>query len=83
MRNIYYNYIYESKPTDTYSLTSTQININSVDNIDQKMYSLLLINSFFLIGHTDTIVLKKYDVNTMLIESNFSPIAICVFKNKR
>lgn len=82
LRNIYFDYVRESKATDTYSLISTQINIDSIDNMDWKMSSLLLMNSFFLSGHTDTLVLKKYDEKTMLIESNQSPIAICVFKNE-
>jgi len=80
LRNIYYDYVHESKMTDTYSLTSRQINIDSIDNMDWHISSLLLMNSFFLTGHTDTLVLKKYDDNTMLIESNQSPITLCVFK---
>ena len=80
LRNIYFNYIHESKSTSTYSLTSSQINIDSVDNMDWQISSLLLMNSFFLTGHTDTLALKKYDDNTLLIESNQSPIALCVFK---
>lgn len=82
LRNIYFDYVHESKSTDTYSLTSTQINIDSLDTMDWKMSSLLLMNSFFLTGHTDTLVLKKYDENTMLIESNQSPIMMCVFKSE-
>jgi len=66
--------------TDTYSMTSRQINIDSIDNMDWGISSLLMINSFFLTGHTDTMVLKKYDDNTMLIESNQSSFALCVFK---
>ena len=81
LRNIYYRYVHESKYTNTYSLTSTQINTDSVDNMDWKMSSLLLMNSFFMAGQTDTLVLKKYDDNTMLIESNQSPLTMCVFKN--
>jgi hypothetical protein len=80
LRNIYYDYVQESKMTDTYSMTSSQINIDSIDNMDWGISSLLLINSFFLAGHTDTMVLKKYDNNTMLIENNQSPFALCVFK---
>ena len=80
LRNIYYDYIHEGKSSGTYSLTSTQINIDSVDNMDWKMSSLLLMNSFFLTGHTDTLALKKYDDNTLLIESNQSPVTLCVFK---
>lgn len=80
LRNIYYDYIHVSTNSSTYSLTSSQINIDSVDNMDWQISSLLLINSFFLTGHTDTLVLKKYDNSTLLIESNQSPIALCVFK---
>lgn len=80
LRNIYYDYIQESKATNTYSLTSRQINIDSVDDMDWHMSSLLLMNSFFLTGHTDTLMLKKYDNNTMLIENNQSPFALCVFR---
>lgn len=80
LRNIYYDYVLESKVTDTYSMTSRQINIDSIDNMDWGISSLLMINSFFLTGHTDTMVLKKYDDNTMLIESNQSSFALCVFK---
>lgn len=80
LRNIYYHYVHESKSTNTYSLTSRQINIDSVDDMDWGISSLLLMNSFFLSGHTDTLVLKKYDDNTLLIESNQSPFALCVFK---
>ncbi|MFD3249957.1 hypothetical protein [Rahnella aquatilis] len=80
LRNIYYDYIHESTHSSTYSLTSSQINIDSVDNMDWQISSLLLLNSFFLTGHTDTLALKKYDDNTLLIESNQSPVALCVFK---
>ncbi|CAM3966740.1 FidL-like protein [Rahnella bruchi] len=79
LRNIYYDHVQESKVTDTYSMTSSQINIDSIDNMDWETSSLLLINSFFLTGHTDTMVLKKYDDNTMLIENNQSSFALCVF----
>jgi len=83
LRNIYYDSARESKFNDTYALTSTQINIDSVDNMDWEMSSLLLMNTFFLNGRTDTLVLKKYDDTTMLIESNQSPLTMCVFKNGR
>lgn len=79
LRNIYYDYIHESKATDTYSMTSSQINIDSVDDFDWRISSLLLMNSFFLTGHTDTLVLKKYGDNALLIENNQSPFTLCVF----
>ncbi|RJT40828.1 FidL-like protein [Rahnella woolbedingensis] len=79
LRNIYYDHVQENKVTDTYSMTSSQINVDSIDNMDWETSSLLLINSFFLTGHTDTMVLKKYDDNTMLIENNQSSFAICAF----
>lgn len=79
LRNIYYDSVQESKATETYSLTSRQINIDSVDDFDWRISSLLLMNSFFLTGHTDTLVLKKFGDNALLIENNQSPFTLCVF----
>lgn len=80
LRNIYYDYVLENKTLQTYTLTSRQINIDSIDTMDEKLSSLILMNSFYITGHTDTLVLKKYDDNTMLIETNQSPVVMCVFK---
>ncbi|MFU2314939.1 hypothetical protein [Rahnella sp. PCH160] len=79
LRNIYYDSVQESKATETYSLTSSQINIDSVDDFDWRISSLLLMNSFFLTGHTDTLVLKKFGDNALLIGNNQSPFTLCVF----
>ncbi|CAI1066175.1 Uncharacterised protein [Serratia plymuthica] len=36
-------------------------------------------NNFFLTDHTDTLVLKKFGDNALLIENNQSPFTLCVF----
>ncbi|MFU9136863.1 hypothetical protein [Erwinia tasmaniensis] len=83
LRNVYYNYVHESKDSAVYSLTSSRINRDAIDNIDAKTAKLLLLNSFFISGHTDTLLLRKYDDNTMLIETTQSPVALCVFSPLR
>lgn len=80
LRNIYYDYVLENKTLQTYTLTSRQINTDSIDTMDETLSSLVLMNSFYITGHTDTLVLKKYDDNTMLIETSQSPLVMCVFK---
>lgn len=79
LRNVYYDYVHESKDSAVYSLTSSRINSDAVDNVDARTAKLLLLNSFFITGHTDTLLLRKYDDNTMLIETTQSPVALCVF----
>jgi len=83
LRNVYYNYVHESKDSAVYSLTSSRINRDAIDNIDAKTAKLLLLNSFFISGHTDTLLLRKYDDNTMLIETTQSPVVLCVFSPLR
>lgn len=80
LRNIYFDYVLENKTLQTYTLTSRQINVDSIDSMDEKLSSLVLMNSLYIRGHTDTLILKKYDNNTMLIETNQSPLVMCVFK---
>jgi len=83
LRNIYYDYVLENKTLQTYTLTSRQINVDSIDTMDQTLSSLVLMNSFYISGHTDTLVMKKYDDHTMLIETNQSPLVMCIFKPAR
>lgn len=81
LRNIYYDYTLENKALQTYTLKSSQVNIDSVDTMNEELSRLVLMNSSYIVGDTDTLVLKKYDAHTLLIETNQSPFLMCVFKN--
>lgn len=79
LRNIYYNYVVENKKLQTYTLKSDQVNIDSVDTMNEELSRLVLMNSSYIVGDTDTLVLKKYDANSMLIQTTQSPLIMCVF----
>jgi len=81
LRNIYYDYVLENRKLQTYTLTSRQVNIDSVDTMNEELSRLVLMNSSYIVGDTDTLVLKKYDAHSMLIETNQSPLLMCVFQN--
>jgi hypothetical protein len=79
LRNIYYSYVLENKILQTYTLKSDRVNIDSVDTMNEELSRLVLMNSSYIVGDFDTLVLKKYDANSMLIETTQSPLIMCVF----
>ena len=79
LRNIYYSYVRENKTLQTYTLKSDRVNIDSVDTMNEELSRRVLMNSSYIVGDSDTLVLKKYDANSMLIETTQSPLIMCVF----
>lgn len=81
LRNVYYSYKVESSKQHTYTLNSERIDINGNDSIDNNLAALVMFNSTFKLGYSDTLVIEKNTDNTILISNNQSPFMVCVYNS--